>query len=147
MESYFITPELLRDHALRAYPSDDLFAEEARAAIEETLAEVLTEMVFDGSADDYRAWQQSPADAARLVWEAKSERRKLSTLAEEFFRRLAARLGMPMLLRKGELHRLVAGATLTPATQTEVRAKLDLLAELFESARGHDEVPEVVKDP
>lgn len=147
VENYFITPDLLRDHALKAYPSDDLFAGEVRAAIDATLAEVLTELVFDGSADDYRAWQQSPADAARLVWEAKSERRKLSALAEEFFRRLAARVGMPMLLRKGELHRLVADATLTPTSQTEVRAKLDLLAELFEVARGHDEVPEVAKDP
>lgn len=146
VENYFITPDLLRDHALKAYPSDDLFAEQSRTAIEATLDEVLTELVFDGSADDYRAWQQSPADAARLVWEAKTERRKLSTLAEEFFRRLATRMGTPMLLRKGELHRLVAEATLTPAAQTEVRAKLDLLAELFESARGHDEVSEVDKD-
>jgi len=147
VENYFITPELLRDHALKAYPSDDLFAGESRAAIEAVLAEVLTELVFDGSADDYRLWQQSPADAARLVWEAKTERRKLSTLAEAFFRRLAARMGMPMLLRKGELHRLVADAALTPAAQTEVRAKLDLLAELFEAAPGHDEVREVTQDP
>lgn len=147
VENYFITPELLRDHALRAFPSGDLFAGESRAAIEATLAGVLTELVFDGSADDYRLWQQSPADAARLVWEAKSERRKLSALAEEFFRRLAARMGLPMLLRKGELHRLVAEATLTPAAQTEVRAKLDLLAELFQAARSHDEVREVAKDP
>ncbi len=146
VENYFITPDLLRDHALRAFPSDDLFAAQSRTAIEATLAEVLTELVFDGSADDYRLWQQSPADAARLVWEAKTERRKLSTLAETFFRRLAARMGMPMLLRKGELHRLVAEATLTPAAQTEVRAKLDLLAELFQAARSHDEVREVAKD-
>jgi len=146
VENYFVTPDLLRGHALKAYPSDDLFAEQSRTAVEAVLAEVLTELVFDGSADDYRLWQQSPADAARLVWEAKTERRKLSTLAETFFRRLAARMGMPMLLRKGELHRLVAAATLTPAAQTEVRAKLDLLAELFEAARGHDEVPEVDKN-
>lgn len=147
VENYFITPELLHSHALRAYPSDDLFAEQSRTTIEVTLAEVLTELVFDGSADDYRSWQQSPADAARLVWEAKSERRKLSALAEEFFRRLAARTGLPMLLRKGELHRLVAEATLTPAAQTEARAKLDLLAELFQAARSHDEVREISKDP
>lgn len=65
----------------------------------------------------------------------------------EFFRRLAARMGTPMLLRKGELHRLVAEATLTPAAQTEVRTKLDLLVQLFQAARSHDEVREVAKDP
>ena len=43
-----------------------------------------------------------------------------------------------MLLKKGELHGLVALATLTPAAEAEVRAKLDLLEEVFQvaSVRG-----------
>ena len=68
------------------------------------------------------------------MWEARTERIKLSDLAEEFFRRLADRLGHAMLLRKGDLHRLVE-FTDPASIPEEVTAKLDLLAELFDKAR------------
>ena len=61
-------------------------------------------------------------------------RLKLSGFAEEFFRRLAERLGGPMLMRKGELHRLVAGAD-PRALPAEVGEKLGRLQRLFEAAR------------
>ncbi|WP_313299711.1 AAA family ATPase [Stenotrophomonas sp.] len=138
-ENYFISPELLREYAISCYPADDLFQHQAHTAIDEVLAEVITEKVFDGNVDDYGLWKESPPDASRLVWEAKTERRKLSSIAEEFFRRLAQKLGGGMLLTKGELHQLVAGATLTASAEAEVRAKLDLLAELFAPALEHGE--------
>ena len=137
-ENYFVTPEVLRQYALSRFPADDLFMAEQREASDASLSEVVVELVFDGDKDDFKLWQESPADARRLVWEAKTERRKLSTLAEEFFRRLAQKQGGAMLLKKGELHGLVALATLTPAAEAEVRAKLDLLEEVFQvaSVRG-----------
>lgn len=138
-ENYFITPELLREYAISRYPAEDLFQQQAHSAIDQVLAELITEKVFDGIADDFRLWRESPADAGRLVWEAKTERRKLSAFAEEFFRRLAQRLGGGMLLTKGELHQLVASATLTTSAETEVLAKLNLLAELFAPALEHGE--------
>lgn len=138
-ENYFITPDLLKRYALSCYPTDDLFADQVGTAIGETLEEVTMAWVFDGDQTDYEAWVGSPADAARLVWEAKTERRKLSSLAEEFFRRLADKLGGAMLLTKGELHRLVPFAELSAGAQAEVRAKLDLMMELFEPARRHGE--------
>jgi hypothetical protein len=138
-ENYFITPELLRNYALGQYPGDDLFADTTRVAIDEALSEVIREQVFDGNDGDLRAWQQLPADAARLVWEAKTERRKLSTLAEEFFRRLAGKRGGAMLLTKGELHRLVPHVPVA-AIAPEVSQKLDLLFELFGAARNKEEV-------
>lgn len=133
-ENYFVTPVLLRRYAARMYPADDLFAQQASNAIDAVLTQTVRDLIFDGSDEDLRAWQESPPDAARLVWEAKSERRKLSLLAETFFRSLAQRLGGPLLLKKGELHRLVPFAELTPAAATEVRAKLDLLVPLFAEA-------------
>ncbi len=139
-ENYFITPELLRDYAYRQYPVDDLFTQHARDAVDQALAETLRDEVFGGSQADYDTWATSPTDAARLIWEARTERRKLSTLAESFFRRLAQRLGGGMLLRKGELHRLIPHAQLSAAGESEVRAKLDLLQRLFEQARSHDEI-------
>jgi hypothetical protein len=138
-ENYFVTPEVLRQYALSRFPADDLFMAEQREASEASLSEVVVELVFDGDKDDFKLWQESPAEARRLVWEAKTERRKLSTLAEEFFRRLAKKHGGAMLLKKGELHGLVALATLTPAAEAEVRAKLDLLEEVFQVARVRGE--------
>lgn len=139
-ENYFITPELLRDYAYAQSPADDLFAQQSRDAVDEALAETLRDDVFAGSQTDFDTWAASPPDAARLIWEARTEQRKLSTVAEAFFRRLAQRAGGPMLLRKGELHRLIPQAKLTPAAAAEVREKLDLLAELFAQARRRDEI-------
>lgn len=143
-ENYFITPDLLRRYARSQYPTDDLFAQETHAAIEEALTDVIRASVFDGNDADLEAWRQSPPDAARLVWEAKTERRKLSSVAEAFFRLLAQRVGGSMMLKKGELHRLVPLAVLSPSAEAEVRAKLDSLQRIFERARRRREVD--VKD-
>lgn len=138
-ENYFITPELLRQYSLNQYPADDLWSQQTHEAIEAALAEVLKDAVFEGSDADYDAWRVLPADAARLVWEAKTERRKLSSVAEQFFRRLAEKLGGSMLLKKGELHRLIPLTDLPTGAVAEVRAKLDLIQQLFEQAHEHDE--------
>jgi predicted ABC-type transport system involved in lysophospholipase L1 biosynthesis ATPase subunit len=139
VENYCITPDVLRTYAYQQYPADDLFTQQARGAVDQALAETLRDLVFDGNQANFDTWQGSPADAARLIWEAQTERRKLSATAEEFFRRLAQKVGGGMLLKKGELHRLVPHAELSPAAEAEVRAKLDLLLQLFEQARRHGE--------
>jgi ABC-type branched-subunit amino acid transport system ATPase component len=138
-ENYFVTPDLLRNFARSQYPTDDLFTQQAQIAIEDALEDVVSRLVFDGDADDYAEWQKSPPSAARLVWEAKTERRKLSTIAEEFFRSLASKLNSPMLLKKGEFHRLVAYADLSAGAKVEVNEMLDELAKLFDSAQKHSE--------
>ena len=146
-ENYFVTPALLRSYALSRYPAEDLFAQQKTAAIDSALAEVITDTVFDGSVSDYETWQHSPADSARLVWEAKTERRKLSQIAEAFFRQLAKNLGHSLLLTKGELHRLVALAELSPGAEKEVRAKLDLLVILFEQAHSiNDQAASLIEE-
>lgn len=132
-ENYFITPELLRHYACEQYPTDDLFAQETQQAIDEVLNTLVLEKVFDNNQADFDAWAQSNNEVARVLWVAKTERLKLSAFAEEFFRRLAARMGGQMLLRKGELHRLVeyvSPASIAP----EVNEKLDQLAQLFSAA-------------
>ncbi len=139
IENYFITPELLRRYAISQYPTDDLFAQQVHAAIEDVLTEEVTASVFDGNEADYQAWHQSPPEVARLIWEAKTEHRKLSTIAETFFRQLAYKLGSVMLLTKGELHRLIQFADLSATAQAEVRAKLDLLEDIFSRASAHGE--------
>ncbi|MFZ3124816.1 MAG: AAA family ATPase [Acidovorax sp.] len=129
-ENYFVTPDLLRRYAASQYPEGDLFAEQTLTAIDEVLDALVLEQVFDGVYADFDVWRQASQELSRVLWEAKTERRKLSAFAEEFFRRLAERMGGGLLLRKGELHRLVA---LVPpeAIAAEVKEKLDRLAEVF----------------
>ena len=148
VENYFVTADLLRRYAESQYPTDDLFAP-TRATIDIVLAEVITERIFDGSAEQYQNWRVLPPDMKRFVWEQATVARKLSTVAEAFFRSLAGRSGSPLLLRKGELHRLVASVPIAEIPD-EVGEKLDLLQSLFvpapnvDSLRGPEEKPDDV---
>jgi ABC-type lipoprotein export system ATPase subunit len=136
-ENYFITPDVLRAHVADHYGDMPLFG----AFQEETnqvLDALIRERVFSGSGEDFATWKSAGSDAARLIWEARTERLKLSDFAEEFFRRLAQKLGHAMLVRKGELHRLVR--YVDPASlSSEVNAKLDLLQSLFVGANPGEE--------
>lgn len=137
-ENYFITPEVLRDYALNNYRDMELFGS-FREDIQAVLDTLILERVFNGVRSDFETYQSSTASVALLVWNAKTERLKLSDFAEEFFRRLAHKLGHPMLIKKGELHRLVPYASLTDIPE-EVSEKLDLLNEIFVAASTVTEI-------
>ena len=136
-ENYFVTPEVLKAYATREYSDMPLFGR-FENEIDAVLAELILERVFPGRTRDFTTWQGLDADAARLVWASSTGGIKLGDFAEEFFRRLADRLGHAMLLRKGELHRLVDFAD-SESIPDEVTKKLDLLAELFATARPGEE--------
>ena len=136
-ENYFVTPEVLKCYTKHEYSDVPIF-EQFASEIDEVLDALILERVFSANSQDFATWQGLNADAARLLWDARTERLKLSSFAEEFFRRLADRLGHAMLLRKGELHRLVD--FIDPASiATEVIEKLDFLAELFATAKPAEE--------
>lgn len=143
-ENYFVTPELLRRFALGHYRELELF-EGFRPQIDQVLDELVLEQVFAGNTTDFHTWQSSPPEAARLVWDAKTERLKMSQFAEEFFRRLAARVSGQMLLRKGELHSLIQWAVID-TLPAEVAEKLDQLQELFTHANRPEEVSPIDLD-
>lgn len=136
-ENYFVTPEVLRRYAQDHYADMELFGG-FKEEIEVVLDALVLEQVFAGSAADFQAWKQATGEARRLIWEAKTERMKLSAFAEDFFRRLAARVGGPMALKKGELHRLVA-YVVPSSIPAEVAEKLHLLAALFAVALPPEE--------
>lgn len=135
-ENYFVTPEVLRRYAQEHYADMELFGG-FREEIAQVVGQLVLERVFGDVDADYQTYLGLPPDAARLLWEAKTERVKLSDFAEEFFRRLADKLGHAMLLKKGELHRLVAYADLH-VIPAEVGEKLDLLEALFRTVKKHD---------
>jgi len=141
-ENYFVTPDVLRRHAVAQYAEMTLFGG-FTPEIEDVLDTLVLEQIFDANAADFQAWKQASGEVVRIVWEAKTQRIKLSTFAEEFFRRLAGRVGGGMLLKKGELHRLIS--MVDPKTiPLEVVEKLDLLHGLFTSAVRHVELDQVL---
>jgi energy-coupling factor transporter ATP-binding protein EcfA2 len=132
VENYFITPALLLAYVAKVNLELGLFAVNTGQAAD-VLSGLIQEQVFAGDSGDYLVWKNSPPDAGRLIWEAKTKGVKLSSLAEEFFRRLRDRIGLEMLLTKGEFHRLVE-STDPIAIPREVVDKLDLIADLFQRA-------------
>ena len=101
---------------------------------DEVLDDLILERVFSGRAPDFATWRGLDVEAARLLWNASTERIKLSNFAEAFFRQVAERLGHAMLLRKGDLHQLVDFVD-SRSISTEVSEKLDLLKTLFDAAK------------
>ena len=136
-ENYFITPDILLNFAREQYSDLELF-DRFQAETEEVLSQLILERLFGGKSIDYDIWKNADTKASKLLWEAKTERLKLSDFAEEFFRRLAQKLGHAMLLKKGELHRLVPYIDRATVSQ-EVTEKLDLLLLLFEVSTQHEE--------
>ena len=136
IENYIVTPGILRACAAHEYRDLPLF-DRFRRETDEVLAELMLDRVFDGRERDLLTWQGMDPDAARLLWEARTERLKLSDFAEEFFRRLADKLGHAMLVRKRDLHRLVDFIDAETIPE-EVSEKLGLLVQLFAGARSSD---------
>jgi ABC-type multidrug transport system ATPase subunit len=132
VENYFITPNLLRGYVAARNPELGLFAVDT-AQTDEVLAGLIEEKVFGGDQDDYLVWKNTASDASRLIWESKTQGLKLSSFAEEFFRRLRDDTGLDMMLTKGEFHRLVEFSDLGGLPR-EVSDKLDLIADLFQDA-------------
>ena len=138
VENYVVTPDLLRRVVAEHYGGTPLLVDQTVETAETVLEALILERVFDGRGQDFATWRQADAAAARLLWEARTERLKLSDFAEEFFRRLAAALGHAMLFRKGDLYRLVR--FVDPATiRPEVAEKLDLLKALLDGAAPEEE--------
>ena len=134
VENYFITPAVLKQYAKQAYSDLPLFAEPFASEIDDVLDALIMERVFSGRASDFATWQGLDVEAARLLWEASTERIKLSDFAETFFRRVAERRGHAMLLRKGDLHQLVNFVD-PQSIPAEVSETLDLLKALFDAAK------------
>ena len=129
-ENYFISPEVLKAFVVDQYSTGNLFDYVNPDEIESVLDALVVETVFGGLETDFKPWKSAPPELSRIIWESTTKQIKLSTFAEEFFRRLAGKLGRPMLLRKGELHRLVPFADVKNIPQ-EVAQKLDALVSVL----------------
>ena len=136
-ENYFVTPDVLRRYSRDEYSDMPLFGQ-FEGEINEVLNDLIVEQIFSGNTEVLATLQELEPASARVFWDISTQNVKLSDFAEEFFRRLADCLGHAMLLRKGELHRLIE--FVDPSTiPDEVTEKLDLLADLFAGANPGEE--------
>lgn len=136
-ENYFVTPHVLKMFVRRSYSEVPLLAP-SDEDLDQVLDELILERVFDNRQRDFYTWKRADSDTSRLLWEARTERIKLSDFAEAFFRRIAQRQGQAMLLRKGELYRLI-DLVEVESIPREVSEKLDLLGDLFEGAASGED--------
>ncbi len=136
-ENYFVEPNVLKRFVAHAY-GETREGGGIDSAVDEILDELILEQVYSGDAERFETYRESEPARARVIWELSTQSVKLSDFAEEFFRRLSARTGHPMLLRKGELHRLIEFVELT-ALPNEVTDKLDVLENLFANANPPEE--------
>jgi hypothetical protein len=136
VENYFVSPEVLLNYCKNEFKDMELF-DGFLPQTTEILHQLILEQVFDGNQADFSVWREASFETARVIWESKTEQRKLSVFAEEFFRRLSRKTGGAMLLKKGELHRLIQFVR-PEMISNEVRQKLDLLERLFVETRAAD---------
>jgi ABC-type branched-subunit amino acid transport system ATPase component len=125
IENYFVTPQLLLDWA----HSDgmDLFVDQRQRILDQ----LILELVFDGQPADFENYLTANSSTQSTIWRAQTQAKKLSSLAEEFFRQLAEATCLPMLLRKGDLYRLIERQD--PAEiDPEVSLKLDAIQRLLQ---------------
>jgi hypothetical protein len=130
-ENFFVTPAILRRYAEEKLSSLELFAG-FRHEIKSTLDKLILERVFANDEAAFQTYSAAEPAAAALIWTTSTARVKLSDFAEEFYRRLGKVTGMPMLLRKGDLHLLIPFVNPNNIIQ-EVREKLNALQHLLTS--------------
>lgn len=128
-ENYFITPAVLRRYAEGKLEFLELFSG-FRHEIKTTLDQLIRERVFASDESAFQTYSTAESAAAALIWTTSTSRIKLSDFAEEFYRRLGQITGMPMLLRKGELHLLIPLVDPKEIAH-EVHEKLDALQRLL----------------
>lgn len=125
LENYIVTPQILIDWVQPETP--DLFSDQRNAILEA----LMLEAVFDGDGDDYANYVQANPATQNTIWRAQTQTRKLSLIAEEFFRRVAHATGASTPLRKRDLHRLIARQD-PAAIDPDIRLKLDAIQQLLE---------------
>lgn len=123
-ENYFISPELLE-----RYASEKLGGERV-ATSSGIMGQLMEELIFIENPEALNEYLRADATMRLAFWRAQTQHLKLSTFAEEYFRRLGRETKTPMLLRKGALHQLIEWCD--PAELNgDVEAKLNALLELF----------------
>lgn len=125
-ENYFVTPELLEQWVEYKLGPQELF----NTVRTDVMKALLREQIFTESPDDLGNYLRADGPTRETLWRAQTQHLKLSAFAEEYFRRIATATATPMLLRKGNLHELVATCD-AGDLNGEVGEKLDELLKIL----------------
>jgi ABC-type arginine transport system ATPase subunit len=125
-ENYFVNPQALEHWVEKHLGVEELFANSRKQVMEA----MLKEFIFSDEPADLDAYERADLPTRKALWRAKTQHLKLSTFAEEYFRRIALATATPMLLRKGLLHELVDICD-PEEMNGDVRAKLVALHKLL----------------
>lgn len=121
LENALVTPALLMDWG---QPEGvDLFTDQRQRILDG----LILEQVFDGHRTDFDNFCRANPSTQSTIWRAQTQGRKLTSLAEAFFTRIAVATGTAILLESRDLHRLIArldGRLIDP----EISTVLDRIA-------------------
>lgn len=88
-------------------------------------------MIFDGSDSDFANYQAANLATQATLWRAQTQTKKLSLFAEAYFRNLAKATGVPIMLSKRDLYRLIECCDVN-SIDLEVVDKLDTIYRLVQ---------------
>ncbi len=107
IENYFIKPDLLKAFIRKNTTSGTPHHATDMTNGNNILERMILKDIFGENEDDFESWKAADKNLGNIVWEARTERMKMSDFGERFFRELSASSGQEMLLRKGNLYRLI----------------------------------------
>jgi Fe-S cluster assembly ATPase SufC len=122
IENYFITPEVLLEYAKSIFNTEDLFQNDNIKLFEDTLTEVLLEVVFYNDVNQLNEYKMASSGLKRTLLKSI----KMSGFAEKVFGRFADKSRQPVLLTKGDYYRLIPFCP-EKEIPAEVKEKLDCL--------------------
>lgn len=104
IENYFITPDLLLEYIDFSFGnSEPLFASSYHKTAKDILDQILIKMFFSSHHELLPEFESASKSMKSKVL----RKEKMSDLADKFFQEFANRSSRPILLRKGQYHRLI----------------------------------------
>jgi ABC-type multidrug transport system ATPase subunit len=123
LENYFITPEVILKFAESHFASDGpLFKPQYFKGIKEIIDDRLLEMVFEGDKGQLKEFKAASKKLRRTLLKGI----KVSKFTENVFKDFSKKHNQPILLKKGEFHRLIEFVNKRDIPG-EVSEKLDLI--------------------
>ncbi|WP_025769914.1 AAA family ATPase [Thioalkalivibrio sp. HK1] len=132
IENYFISPKLLKAFLRKVLDDQNLLESNDIKKGERILDRMILNEVFDKNDDEFETWKAMDEKSSGFLWEARTERMKISDFAERFFQELSKISTREMLTRKGEFYRLIELMEDNDIPK-EVEEKLDAIHDLLKT--------------
>jgi ABC-type multidrug transport system ATPase subunit len=128
LENYFITPEVILDF-IKAYydQAGGLFTDSSCRKMQKIIDRLLLADVFKGDKNQLAEFNRASKSLRRTLL----KKQKMSTFTRQVFEEFAEVQNQPVLLKKGEFHRLIEHVQAVDIPK-EVQERLDLLVKYLQ---------------